>query len=268
MKVGWIGLGEMGGPMASRALTGGHSLTVYDRGVGLDALRDRGADRTDSYTAVAEASELLCLCLYGDDQVRDVLLEQGVLAAMCPGAIVAVHTTGSPLLAKTLHSAPPGGVSVLDAAFSGTPAKAQDGQLTLMVGGDASALAAARAVFETYASAIHHVGGPGAGQSMKLVNNILFAANLRMASQALAIARGLGLSSDIAAVLRDCSGGSAAMGLFDGEATPERILAHVAPYLSKDIASAVAAAAEVGVDLGLLQYIAGDWNVRDDGPTA
>lgn len=257
MRVGWIGLGEMGAPMAGRVAAAGHEMIVYDRGGGRAGLRSRGAVMSQSYMAVAEASDLLCVCVYDDDQVRDILFGQGVLATMRPGSILGIHTTGSPLLARALHAAAPTGVRVLDAAFSGAPAKARDGRLTLMVGGEESALEAARAVFETYADRIHHVGGPGAGQSMKLLNNILFAGNLQLARQALRVGEALGLDPTmVVSALQDSSGGSNAMALFSGVISPDDIFAHVAPYLRKDIATAEAAALDVGIDLGLLQQVA------------
>lgn len=266
VKVGWIGLGEMGAPMAGRVAAAGHDLTIFDRGGGRADLRAAGATMSSSYGAVAGASDLLCVCVYDDDQVRDVLIEKGALAAMTPGSILAIHTTGSPLLARTLHAAAPTGVSVLDAAFSGAPAKARDGRLTLMVGGDRSALEAARAVFQAYANTIHHVGGPGAGQSMKLLNNILFASNLQLARKALRVGDVLGLDqARVVSALQDCSGASSAMELFSGGSMPGEVLARVAPYLRKDIATAEAAAADVGIDLGLLRQVA---RQPDDAETA
>lgn len=258
MRVGWIGLGEMGAPMASRALAGGHRLTAYDRGSGRQALRERGGVMAASYDDVAAASELLCVCLYDDRQVSEVLLNEGLLARMRSGSIVAVHTTGSPSLARRLHAQAPAGVAVLDAAFSGSPAKARAGELTVMVGGAAAALERARPVFETYAGIVHHVGGPGAGQSMKLLNNLLFAAHLALASEALELAPALGLDPGrVASALRDASGASAALALFASMASPLEVRAGAAPYLRKDIASIVAAASEADLDLGRLLEVAG-----------
>ena len=101
MKVGWIGLGGIGKEMALRVLGAGHSLTAYDRGIGKAEVAAGGGVMVSDYPAVAREAEVLCLCLFNDDQVRDVLLDQGVLAAMQPGSVGTVASQPPPSAADS-----------------------------------------------------------------------------------------------------------------------------------------------------------------------
>ena len=99
MKVGWIGLGGIGKEMALRVLGAGHDLTAYDRGAGKAEVAASGGKMIADYGVVASTCDVLCLCLFNDNQVREVMLDGGALAAMQPGSVLATHTTGSPRLA-------------------------------------------------------------------------------------------------------------------------------------------------------------------------
>lgn len=256
MRLAWIGLGSIGTHMALRAAAAGHAVTAYARGMGQDALAAGGAVLCPSYLDTAACCDLLGVCVFDDRQVRQVLLESGVLRAMKPGSVVAIHTTGSPSFMRELAQLAPPGVAILDATFSGAADQAQAGSLTLVVGGKADALAFARPVFDAYAIRIHHVGPTGAGQTLKLLNNVLFAANLRLAHSALSIAGQQGFDpGEAARVLQACSGMSAALGLFT-ETDPAVVLAAAGPYLEKDVAAAGMAADAAGIDLGLLLQVA------------
>jgi 3-hydroxyisobutyrate dehydrogenase len=249
MKVGWIGLGGIGKEMALRVLGAGHSLTSYDRGIGKADVAAGGGVMVSDYPAVAREAEVLCLCLFNDDQVRDVLLDQGALAAMQPGSVVAIHTTGSPKLARELGSAAPQGVSVLDACFSGGADDTARGDLTLMVGGDEAALEKARPVLATYASRINLMGPLGAGQTVKLLNNLLFATNVKQAQDVLAIAEAQGLDPGFAAqVICQSSGGSMALGLMKNGVIPEMIES-VRHYMLKDVKAVADATRDSGIDI-------------------
>jgi 3-hydroxyisobutyrate dehydrogenase-like beta-hydroxyacid dehydrogenase len=263
MNIGWIGLGEIGTGMALRAVAAGHALKAYARGAGQDELAGQGGTLVSSYQEVAEGCDLLCLCVFKDEQVRRILLDDGLLATLRPGAVVAIHTTGAPAFAQSLGHAAPEGVEVLDATFSGDPRKAREGMLTLMVGGDAAALEKARPVLQSYASHIHHVGPLGAGQTLKLLNNLLFAANLRLAGDTLAIARQQGFAPGVVAdIVQQCSGMSLAMGLFKGHDDVSAVLEAARPYLEKDVSTALEAAADSGLDLGTLAKVTGEvWSV-------
>lgn len=249
MKVGWIGLGEIGRHMALRTLSQGHVLTAYDRGAGKQDLAAAGARMSADYGEIARQADVLCLCLFSDAQVREVLFGGGTLAAMQPGSVLAVHTTGSPVLARELGDRAPAGVRVLDACFSGGPDETARGELTLMVGGETAALEAARPVLSAYASRINHMGPLGSGQTLKLLNNLVFATNLKQAAEIVAMAEVQGLDPGLAAkVICESSGGSMAMGLLQ-RASPDQILAASRHYMVKDVKAAADAAQDAGLDI-------------------
>lgn len=243
MKIGWIGLGAIGTQMVKRLLSGGFPVSIYDRGQGAEEVKALGASAIPDYCALAAASDLVILCVFNDAQVRDILFTQGTLNAMRPGAIVAIHTTGSPALAKEIAAAAPVGVSVLDATFSGGPQDVAAGTLTLMVGGDPAAFETARPAFATYAGQSHHLGGVGSGQVVKLLNNLLFATNLMNAANILELAEAHGFdTATLAEIIGTCSGASYAMARFQSPMPIAAQLDRVRPYLEKDVSTAMAAA--------------------------
>jgi 3-hydroxyisobutyrate dehydrogenase len=249
MKIGWVGLGGIGVAMVARALAAGHDIMAYERGEGVAEVRAAGAELSTDYMAVAAQSEVLGLCVFSDAQLHQVLFDGGALAALRPGSVLAIHTTGAPDLAREIGARAPAGVSVLDATFSGGPAQVRAGELTLMIGGEAEAIDRARPLLETYANKIHHVGPLGRGQMIKLMNNLLFAANLQHAAEILKIGEQQGFKSwEAARIIQDCSGASMAMGLFQAEAPVSRMLSGARPYMEKDVAVAAASGAAIGID--------------------
>jgi 3-hydroxyisobutyrate dehydrogenase-like beta-hydroxyacid dehydrogenase len=249
MKVGWIGLGSIGANMAGQVLGAGHELVAYARGAGQADVEARGARLIPDYREVAAGAAVLGVCVFSDAQLRECLIEGGALAAMRPGSVAAIHTTGSPKLARELGALAPAGVEILDACFSGGAAETVKGELTLMVGGKAAALEAARPVLSTYANRINLVGPLGAGQTLKLLNNLVFATNVKNAAELIEAARGQGLDPvESAKVIQQSSGASYALGLFTN-APPEQMLKAVRHYMVKDVAAAEAAAKDSGVDL-------------------
>ena len=250
MNIGWIGLGGIGTEMVKRLLGAGHEVTVYARGRGLAEVEAAGARTSPDYAAVAAGRELLVLCVFSDAQVREVLFEHAALAAMGPGSILASHTTGSPELAQEIGRRAPAGVGVLDATFSGGPADVAAGRLTLIVGGEAETLARARPAFETYAGVVHHVGPLGYGQKVKLLNNLIFAANLMNAAELMRMAEGWGFdAAAVAQVIQACSGASYAMNMFKSPRPVAVALDAARPYLVKDVAAVAATARESGLDI-------------------
>ena len=249
MKIGWVGLGSIGTGMAKQALAAGYAVTVYARGAGLADAEAAGAVTAKDYAEIAARSDILGICVYSDAQLREVLFEGGALAAARPGTIVAIHTTGSPELAREIGTRAPGGVAVLDATFSGGPTEVAAGTLALMVGGEAEALDRARPLFETYAGKMYHIGPLGHGQMLKLLNNLLFAANIQNAVEILRVAERQGLDTATSArILQDCSGASYASALFQ-HAPIDALLGVTRPYLEKDVATALASARDSGIDV-------------------
>jgi 3-hydroxyisobutyrate dehydrogenase-like beta-hydroxyacid dehydrogenase len=253
MNIGWIGLGVIGTQMAKRLLAAGHAVMVYGRGAGLAEALGAGASQTKNYAELAAKNDLLILCLFDDKQVRDVLFDQGALQAMKPGSVLAIHTTGSPRLSREAGERAPKGVDVLDATFSGWEADVAAGRLTVMVGGKADVLERAKPAFQAYAAHIHHVGPLGHGQTVKLLNNLIFATNLMNATEILNLAKGYGLETTVLAeVIQACSGGSYAMNIFKG-APVAAMMNACRPYLEKDVAMAVSAADESGLDISVFK---------------
>lgn len=239
MRVGWIGLGQIGLPMALRVLAGGHALRAHSRRFDdHQAVRDAGGELTGSPTEAAAGAEVVGVNLFSEAQLYEVLLDGGVMAAMAPGAVLIVHSTVSPEAIKALAGAR-ADVAVIDAGFSGTAADTAAGQLALMVGGEAAALEIARPVLATYADHIAHVGPLGAGMTLKLVNNMLFAAQVRLALDAVEAAAQAGIDRVTAAeTLARSSGGSFALGVVQRSGASETGAAPLRRYLDKDVAVA------------------------------
>ena len=210
MRVGFIGLGSQGGPMARRIVEGGYETTLWARrDASLDPYADTAAKTAGSPAELAAASDLVCLCVVGDDDVREVLYgETGVLAGLGSGGIVAIHSTVHPDTCREIaDKAAAHGVSVIDAPVSGGSPAVEEGKLLVMVGGEGDVVERCRPVFATYADPIVHLGSLGSGQVTKILNNLLFTANLGSAISTLELGESLGLDrSRLAEVL---NGGSA-----------------------------------------------------------
>ncbi len=255
MDVGFIGLGSQGAPMARRIIEAGYPMTLWARRpAALTAFADTDANIAGSPADLAAASELVCVCVVGDRDVDEVTYgEHGLLAGITPGSVIAVHSTVHP---KTCHrlaeQAAAQGVSVVDAPVSGGGPAAAQRRLLVMVGGDADSVARCRPVFESYADAVVHVGGLGSGQLTKLVNNLVFTANLGSAASALLLGQGLGIASDgLAEVLSRASGNSFALNSIKlAGGTLDNLAALAAPLLQKDVRLVVDLAEAAGAPAG------------------
>lgn len=196
MRVGFIGLGSQGGPMARRIVEGGFELTLWARRpASVEPYADTAAKVAATPAELGAASDLVCLCVVGDDDVREVLTgENGVLAGMAPGGIIAIHSTVHPTTcAEIADIAAAKGVSVIDAPVSGGGPAVEAGTLLVMIGGAEADVERVRPVFATYADPIVHLGPLGSGQVSKILNNLLFTANLGAAMSALELGESLGV---------------------------------------------------------------------------
>jgi 3-hydroxyisobutyrate dehydrogenase-like beta-hydroxyacid dehydrogenase len=193
MKIGFIGLGDQGGPMARRIVEAGHPTTFWARRPeALDPYRDTAAQFAESLAALGAASDLVGICVVDDAGVRQVC--EALIPAMAPGGVIAIHSTVNPQTCiEIAEAARPRGIAVIDAPVSGGGHAAAAGKLTVMAGGDAEAVAKARPVWEAFASLILHLGDVGAGQHAKLINNTMLSAHLAIADQALSAAEALKL---------------------------------------------------------------------------
>jgi 3-hydroxyisobutyrate dehydrogenase-like beta-hydroxyacid dehydrogenase len=247
----------MGRPMVDRLLAAGHPVTVYVRRKDLaEALSSAGAEVLDSARDVASVADVLCVCLFSDEQLGDVL-DAGVVQAMRPGSYLVNHVTGSPAVAEDLAMRLPAGVHYVDAPMSGTDTDIRAGRLTLLVGAAVADVDAVRPVLAAYADPIIHVGAVGDGQRIKLVNNLMFTAHLRLALEAAGLGRSLGIEpAQLAGVLATCSGNSYAVALL-GRVPPDALATSARPYLTKDVAVVRQVAEGLGIDLGLLGELAG-----------
>jgi 3-hydroxyisobutyrate dehydrogenase len=213
-RVGFIGLGDQGGPIAIR-IAAQLPVTVWARRPDATrAVADAGATVADDRASLGAAVELLGVCVTDDDGLRSVLLgDDGALAAMASGSSIAVHSTVRPATVRELaHVAAARGISVVDAPVSGGHAAAASGNLTVLLGGDPGVIDRWRPVFNTFASTCEVVGGIGAGQLAKLCNNALFAINLAASVAALDTIERLGLDrTTVGGVLGASSGDSFAL---------------------------------------------------------
>ncbi|UQZ88992.1 NAD(P)-dependent oxidoreductase [Deltaproteobacteria bacterium Smac51] len=199
MKVGFIGLGAMGRPMAKRIKAAGFDLAVCD--VVAEAVQEMaalGAEARADASDVAKDSDIVCMSLPNSAILKDVVLgEKGVLKTLKSGALVIDLSSVEPQVSRQLAEAVrTRGAAMIDAPVSGGVSGAESGALTIMVGGAAEDLARAEVVLKHLGKKISHVGGNGSGQAIKLVNNLLLGANMAAAAEALTLGRKLGLSPE------------------------------------------------------------------------
>jgi 3-hydroxyisobutyrate dehydrogenase len=195
-KIGFVGLGDMGGPMALNLAKAGVDLTVFDlRSEAVERLRLAGAKAAGSVGEVAADVDVLSTCVLYDHQVREIFLgSEGILANAKEGLVALIHSTILPdTVAEISRQAKDRGIAILDAPVSGSSIASRAGTLTVMVGGDAEALVAAGPLLSIVGENIIHVGSPGMGQVAKLANNIMSLGNQTVAMEAVRFAEAFGL---------------------------------------------------------------------------
>jgi 3-hydroxyisobutyrate dehydrogenase len=239
-RVGFIGLGLQGAPIARRIVDAGHPTTLWARRqASLDPFADTAAKSAGTPAELAAESDVVCLCVVGDDDVRQVLGgPEGVFAGLGAGGTVVVHSTIHPDTCRELaETAAELGVSVVDAPVSGGPAAAAQGRLLVMVGGEDDVVARCLPVLESFADPVVHLGGLGSGQTAKLLNNLLFTANLSTAYTTLTLGEALGVDPDrLGEVLAHGTANSFAAGrVTSAGGTLDRIAFHAGDLLRKDV---------------------------------
>ncbi len=200
-KCAFIGLGVMGYEMAGHLLAANHTVTVYNR---TTTVADKWLEThssglsAKSPAAAAEGADFVFVCVGNDDDVRSVVYgEQGVLASMKSGAVLVDHTTASAELARELYTAcNQQGVGFIDAPVSGGQQGAQNGALTVMVGGDSDVFDRAEPVMQAYSKSVKRLGNAGAGQLCKMVNQICIAGLVQGLSEGLHFAKKAGLDGE------------------------------------------------------------------------
>lgn len=210
IKIAYLGLGVMGAPMAGHLAKGGYSVTVYNRNTekaqqwcaanaGDGHGRGNGREAI-SYgltpTAAVAQAQYVMMCLGDDQSVRATLITSGAIDAMREGTIIVDHTTTSAIVAREMAAeCSKRNLHFLDAPVSGGQAGAENGQLAVMVGGDAQAFAQAQPIIAHYAKAITLLGDSGAGQLTKMVNQICVAGLVQSLSEGLAFSEKAGLDT-------------------------------------------------------------------------
>jgi 3-hydroxyisobutyrate dehydrogenase-like beta-hydroxyacid dehydrogenase len=196
VKLGFIGLGNMGSRIAMRLLDHGYQLEVHD----LDAARGqaiaaRGGIVAKNIPELARTSDVLLSCLTNDEAVQSVYTgPEGIFAGARPGTIVMEMSTISPETSRELHTlGARGGIEVMDVAISGSTPAAETGALTLLVGGDSELFQAAEPIFQAVAKQFHLLGGPGSGTTMKLVVNTLLGVGMQAIAEAVVLGEKAGL---------------------------------------------------------------------------
>ncbi|MDJ0825636.1 MAG: NAD(P)-dependent oxidoreductase [Rhodobacter sp.] len=209
--VAFLGLGVMGFPMAGHLAAAGHQVTVYNRTAAKAEawVAEHGGTAAAMPRAAAEGAEFVMACVGNDDDLRSICLgEDGALAGMAAGAVFVDHTTVSAAVTRELFDAANGvQVSFVDAPVSGGQAGAENGQLVIMCGGDQGAYDRAEPMMAAYAKLCKRLGGSGAGQLTKMVNQICIAGLVQGLSEGLHFAEKAGL--DGRAVIEVIGGGAA-----------------------------------------------------------
>ncbi|MFI6377151.1 NAD(P)-dependent oxidoreductase [Streptomyces sp. NPDC050546] len=262
LRVGFIGLGSQGAPMARRIIAAGHETTLWARRPAtLAPFADTGAGVAGSPADLATASDLVCLCVVDDADVEQVVTgPDGVLAGLRRGGVIAVHSTVHPDTCRRLEtSARTFGVSLVDAPVSGGGRAAEQGSLVVMAGGAPQVFAYCRPVFATFGDPVVHLGPTGSGQLAKILNNLLFTAHLGLAADALRLGATLGLdNSALSRVLPKGSAASFALDrVADADGGLDRIAAHAGSLLAKDVRLFAEIAGRAGApDAGVLREAA------------
>lgn len=198
-KIGFIGVGNMGGPMARNLLNAGHSVKAYDLSEeAMNFVLQSGAERAESVQEAARGVEFVVTMLPVGSNVREVFLEEGVVAAADPGTLFIDSSTIDVESAVAVHeAAKAAGFEMVDAPVSGGTVGADAGTLTFMCGGDKSTFEKARPILEGMGRNIVHCGGPGKGQVVKICNNMIAAIATLATSEAFVMGEKLGVDRQV-----------------------------------------------------------------------
>ena len=258
-RIGFIGLGNMGLPMALNLIKAGHQVEGVDLNPGaIEKLKAAGGSNAELAKVAAARCDVVITMLPAGKHVREVYLGSGgIVENANPGTLLIDMTTSSPRLAVTLaEAAAAKGCAALDAPVSGGDIGARNAALSIMLGGDADAFARAQPVFAKLGKAIRHMGGPGAGQHTKMANQIAIASAVMGVAEALTYARRAGLDGEaVVAALAPGAAGSTQLNVMG----PKMLAGDFAPgfmvkHFLKDLGIAVAEAEAMGLALpGLAQ---------------
>jgi 3-hydroxyisobutyrate dehydrogenase-like beta-hydroxyacid dehydrogenase len=258
VKVGFIGAGRMGREMVARLAAAGHDVRVLVRDPADHAkrrdLEQLGASVVNEVADAAQA-DVVVLCVFTDEQVRQVCLDSALLSTMGSGSALVVHTTASP---KTIEAiaARRDDVDVVDAPVSGGPYDIAAGKLTLFVGGADDTVARLRPILGCYGDPVLHVGTIGAGQTVKLVNNALFAGHIGLLAEAIRLGERLGVpESTVLGALAHGSATSRVLDIVAARGSVAGFIEAAGEFVGKDVAVVRSIAEDLGSDLGALDDV-------------
>ncbi|HEY6319590.1 MAG TPA: NAD(P)-dependent oxidoreductase [Acidimicrobiia bacterium] len=256
MRVAWIGLGNMGQPMAAHVLAAGHDVAAYDvRRAPVDAAAALGARPATSPGDAATDAEAVFVAVLDEPQVEAVTTgPDGVFATARPGTIVAVHSTVRPATVRRVAAAAPDGVTVVDAPISGGVHGARAGTLCVMVGGPDAAFTRIRPVLDAVGELVVHLGALGAGLAAKLARNLVGYVTMLGAQEGRSLAAAAGTDPDALARILEHTGTLSPMmrdllGTRGGDAVYAEDLTPLIDLAAKDLRAALALGADLDVAL-------------------
>lgn len=255
MKIGFIGLGVMGKPMAGHLVAAGHEVIVHNRSRSkVEELAAKGAIAAQGLAQVAEAETIITMLPNSPDVEAVLFNDDGIASALKPGSLVIDCSTISPEAAVHIgERLATSGVQFVDAPVSGGEVGAVNGKLAIMMGGEQDAVARAQQVLGVFAAAMAHVGPVSAGQTVKAANQMLVAGNIALVGEAVALLQRTGV--DVTAALDVLGGGLAASRVLELKA-PKMLERDFAPGFRldlhyKDLMIALAAAEQAGLAVPL-----------------
>jgi 3-hydroxyisobutyrate dehydrogenase-like beta-hydroxyacid dehydrogenase len=269
MKVGFIGLGSMGGPIARRIARGGYDVVACDNDPAMLAAFDEpGVSRESDAIATARQVEVLGTCVRTDEQLEELAGDGRLFEALGKGGTFIVHSTVKAALVRRLAEvAKAHGVDFLDIGVSGGTAVALDGGLLLLMGGDAAIIDRVRPILETYGKMLVHFGPIGRGMEAKILNNILAIANYGMAVSVLDLGEKLNFDREVLRkALLGGSGAGTALHVVEGMLAPSGLgatstIPRLHDLLKKDVELADTLVS--GEDPSLAVLSAGAWAMLD-----
>jgi 3-hydroxyisobutyrate dehydrogenase-like beta-hydroxyacid dehydrogenase len=255
-RIGFVGAGRIGAPMARQLAAHGADVTVYARRPQVRAeLAGHGCRPVAAIADLGRDNDVVISCVYSDAQFGSIADELAGLLA--PGSLFVSHTTGAPATVQAFAGrVAEQGVGVVDAPFSGTPEHILAGTLTVLLGGSADAVDRAEPAVRSYAGTVIRTGDLGSALVLKLLNNIVFAANVQLGLEVWRLADKVGIRiEDALQVLRHSSGGTTALQYMDDFPSAAAYAEQVRPFLVKDVAVGEDVARGLGLDLGLLATV-------------
>jgi 3-hydroxyisobutyrate dehydrogenase-like beta-hydroxyacid dehydrogenase len=259
LSIGFIGAGRIGTPMAAALAAHGAQVSVCARRAeAREQLAAAGCRAVASIAGLGSGNDLVISCVFADAQFESIAAP--IAEILRPGSVFASHTTGSPATMRRFAArlaAEGRAAHVVDAPFSGTPDNIRAGTLTVLLGGAKEDVDRVEPAVRAYAGTVIRTGGLGSALVLKLINNIVFAANVQIGLEVARLAEQAGIPmSSVYEVFAASSGGTRAIGVMEQFGAPQAFADQVRPFMVKDVAACEQVAAEIGVDLGLLGQVA------------